>query len=56
MYNRVYDFLTENTENKILYEKLVFSLHIQEFITCPSRENLFGQSALLMNATYIVFS
>ena len=23
---------------------------------CPSKENLFGQSALLMNATYIVFS
>ena len=22
---------------------------------CPSKENLFGQSALLMNATYIVF-
>ena len=22
---------------------------------CPSKENLFGHSALLMNATYIVF-
>ena len=23
---------------------------------CPSKEDLFGQSTLLMNATYIVFS
>ena len=41
---------------KFIFQRLTYVSHQEFGNRCPSKENLFGQSALLMNANYIVFS
>ena len=41
--------------NLLLQSLIICENRNLEVDGCPSKENLFGQSALLMNATYIVF-
>ena len=40
---------------KCLLKRVRYARNL-EVDRCPSKENLFGQSALSMNATYIIFS
>ena len=51
---------TDKYFKSILYtaksEACCFLFFNSEVVGCPSKENLFGQFALLMNATYVAFS
>ena len=53
MYNRVYDFLTENTENKILYEKLSGFQSAHSGIYNMSIERKFIWTVRIINECYV---